>query len=278
MSWLVDRLRRIGAHPLLEPTVALVMRGWVTTSPVAFVARELSGRGGCFRYELRDFPGRLVLVRHGTGDVVTLGEVFRNFDYRPPPGPAGSLGRDGPRKVVDLGANVGYAGAYMSGLWPDSRIDAWEPDPHNAAVHEALIEIEGEERRWRVNRAAAAAAEGEAQFISGEVALSRLAGLDDASPGSGTLISVAVDDVLPQLEGVDLLKMDIEGGEWGIIADERFAANPPRCLVMEYHPEGCPGADPPTEVRKLLEDAGLTVGKVGRSPHGAGMVWAWRAH
>jgi len=72
--------------------------------------------------------------------------------------------------------------------------------------------------------------------------------------------------------------MDIEGGEWAILSDERFAAAPPRCLVMEYHPEGCPGADPPAAVREFLEGAGLTVGEVGRSPHGAGMVWAWRAH
>lgn len=278
MTRLVDRLRRIGAHPLLEPIVALIMRGWVTRSPGAFVARELARRGGCFRYELREFPGRSVLVRHGTGDVVTLGEVFRNLDYRPPAEVEESLGGRGPLRVVDLGANVGYAGAYMSGLWPDCRIEAWEPDPANADVHEALIGIEGEGVRWRVTRAAAGTATGEAQFISGEVALSRLAEVDMGRSKGAEVIDVVVEDVLSAIAGADLLKMDIEGGEWAIISDERFTAAPPRCLVMEYHPEGCPDADPPASVRGFLEGAGLTVGEIGRSPHGAGMVWAWRAH
>jgi FkbM family methyltransferase len=276
MTRVVDRLRRIGAHPMLEPAVALIMRGWATRSPLAFVARELARRGGCFRYELREFPGRSVLVRHGTGDVVTLGEVFRNFDYRPPPEVAEALGGGGPRRVVDLGANVGYAGAYLSGLWPGCRIDAWEPDPANAAIHEAMIGVEGEGARWHVTRAAAGARSGEARFISGEVALSRLAEVDMEGSAGSDVIDVEVVDVLPAIADVDLLKMDIEGGEWAIISDQRFAAAPPRCLVMEYHPEGCPGIDPPAAVRGFLEGAGLTVGEVGRSPHGAGMVWAWR--
>lgn len=275
MTRVVDRLRRIGAHPLLEPTVALIMRGWATRSPVAFVARELARRGGCFMYELREFPGRSVLVRHGTGDVVTLGEVFRNFDYRPPPDVAEALG-GGPQRIVDLGANVGYAGAYLSGLWPDCRIDAWEPDPANAAVHEALVEVEGEGARWRVTRAAAGARSGEARFIAGEIALSRLAEVDMEGSAGAAVIDVVVEDVLPEIAGTDLLKMDIEGGEWAILADERFAAAPPRCLVMEYHPEGCPGTDAAATVRRLLEGAGMSVGEIGRSPHGAGMVWAWR--
>ena len=266
----------MGAHPWLEPFVALVLRGLVTRAPVAFVARELLGRGGCFRYELRQFPGREVMVRHGTGDVVTLGEVFHRPDYCPPGPVAAVLGRNGPRRIVDLGANVGYAGAYFSGLWPASNIEAWEPDPTNAVIHELLIADDRREGRWELHRAAAGTQAGEAKFIWGDVALSKLESLSHSGAGDESTVTVRVDDVLPSVAAADLVKMDIEGGEWEIIADDRFAANPPRCMVMEYHPEGCPTGDPATAVREFLEASGLTVGDVGVTPHGAGMVWAWR--
>ena len=45
-------------------------------------------------------------------------------------------------------------------------------------------------------------------------------------------------DVLGQIAEADLVKMDIEGGEWGILADPRIARQ--RALVLEYHPRGLP--------------------------------------
>lgn len=277
MGLLVDRMRRAGAHPAFEPAVAVALRAWVTRSPVAFMARELLGVTGCYRYELRMFPGRSVLVRHGTGDVVTLGEVFHDFDYRPPPGAERVIAMRPGLRVVDLGANVGYAGAFFSGLWPGSTIRGWEPDPENAQVHERLIEVDGDSDRWSLRRAAAGAEDGEAEFVAGEVALSHLADLGHAD-ARGRTVTVAVDDVLDDLAAADLLKMDIEGGEWEILADPRFAEAALGCVVMEYHPEGCPGEHPARTVRELLEAARFQVDVLDESDDGAGMVWAWREH
>jgi hypothetical protein len=36
-------------------------------------------------------------------------------------------------------------------------------------------------------------------------------------------------------EPIDLLKMDIEGGEYALLSDPRFARLPIRALVMEWH-------------------------------------------
>ncbi|MBA3508594.1 MAG: hypothetical protein H0T19_00705, partial [Thermoleophilaceae bacterium] len=86
---------------------ALLLRARTVTSSAAFVAREATGRGGTFAYRLRDAPHLSVLVRHGRGDAVTLGEVFHERDYEPP----AELPAIRPGRIVDLGANVGYFGA-----------------------------------------------------------------------------------------------------------------------------------------------------------------------
>ena len=45
-------------------------------------------------------------------------------------------------------------------------------------------------------------------------------------------------DVFPYLAAADLVKIDIEGSEWEILADARFAGIAARVLVLEYHPQG----------------------------------------
>jgi len=275
MARIIDFLRRIGAQPWLLPLTALLLRSRTVRQSSAFVARELCGSSGCFRYELRQFPGHYVLVRHGTGDVVTLGEVFHTSDYSPPSEFEELFGERGPKQIVDLGANVGYAGAYFSALWPDAGITAYEPDPGNAAVHEHLISVDSELSKWRLVRAAAGNATGETQFVAGGVALSRVAAIGDEPAEGERLITVPVADVLPEICAADLVKIDIEGGEWALLRDSRFAANPPRALVMEYHPEGCGEASASAAAQQLLEQAGMTVVDSGPHDHGVGTLWAW---
>ncbi len=276
MSSLVEFLRRVGAQPRVVPLTALILRARTVRQPLAFALRELFGRRGCFRYQLRSAPGYHVLVRHGTGDVVTIGEVFYTLDYMPPAEVEALFSESGPRRILDLGANVGYAGAFFADRWPDAQITAYEPDPGNAAVHEALISADGLESRWQLRQAAAGNREAVVEFVAGGAALSRIAAIGRQRGDGEELIAVDVHDVLPEIAEADLLKIDIEGGEWAILGDPRFSEAPPRCLAMEYHPEGCPERDPAATARKLLEQAGLTVHQMWQHDHGAGMVWAWR--
>jgi hypothetical protein len=72
--------------------------------------------------------------------------------------------------------------------------------------------------------------------------------------------------------------MDIEGGEWVILGDPRFAAAPPRVVVMEHHPQGAPGPDPRAAALEALARAGLSAtASVFSTADGYGMLWAWRA-
>jgi FkbM family methyltransferase len=270
-----ERARALAAHPRIVPATALVLRARTVRRPWRFALRELAGRRGLVLHPLRA-SGARVGVRHGTGDVVTLGEIFHERDYEPPAPVAARLdGHPAPR-LVDLGANVGMFGAQALARWPAATCTGYEPDPANAAVHARVIAANGWEDRWELRRAAAGSQDGAAAFVAGEIALSRLA----AVGGAGTTraaIDVRVEDVLPVVARADLVKMDIEGGEWAILGDPRFAAAPPLALVMEYHADGAPaGADPRDAASALLAAAGLEVVEARRTGHGAGMLWAWR--
>jgi FkbM family methyltransferase len=265
----VDRLRRIGAHPLLEPAVALVLRGLTVRESARFVAREALGRRGTRAYRLRS-SGLTVVIRHQTPDVVTLGEVFHRPDYAFPPAVDAMLGpRDRELRVLDLGANIGLFGLWIQAQRPSSRVIAFEPDPANAAMLRSVVARNRLGARWEVLEAAAGAADGSVPFEIGRFALSRVASAGDAR--------VPMIDVLPRLTGTDLLKLDIEGGEWAIVGDPRFPSAAPPALVMEYHPHlAPPGNEPRAAIERRLHGCGYVVREILHHADGHGMLWAWR--
>jgi FkbM family methyltransferase len=273
----VDVLRTLGANPRLLPLSALLLRARTVRPASAFVRREGLKRRGLFTYRLRE-NGLLVRIRHGSGDVVTLGEVFHDHQYAPTAEVEQALGT--PRRVLDLGANIGLFGLFAAGRWPQAQITAFEPDPANACLHERTIEANALRGRWWLTRAAAATAAGHAEFVSGGVALSHLAATGEhhgAAEESGhARIEVELRDVLPLLAETDLLKMDIEGGEWAILGDPRFRDAPPRAVVLEYHPRFCPTDDPAGAAQAALTEAGLRVQAIWSRDDGHGMLWAWR--
>jgi FkbM family methyltransferase len=269
MAKLRATLRNAAGHPRVLPLTALLLRARTVHPSLAFIARSLARSHRTCVYRLRH-NGLQVAIRHGTGDVVTLGEVFHEHDYRPP----AQLERahKDVNNILDLGANVGLFGALAAGRWPHAQILAYEPDPHNAAVHQRTIALNALQGRWRLVRAAAGASDGSAAFIAGAVALSHL-----ATEGEAGAVAVPVEDVLPILAKADLAKIDIEGGEWAILADPRFRASPPRALVLEYHPRLCPNGNPRAAAEAALTAAGLHIQPVWHRADGHGMLWAWRS-
>jgi len=247
-----------------------------------FLAGEILRPPGVRVYRLRE-SGLKVALRHRGSDSATLAEVFYHRWYDPPAEVAQALGE--PRAIVDLGANIGMFGALAVTRWPGARIVSYEPDPANAAVHERTIAANGLSGRWNLVIAAAGARAREVRFAAGLNASSHvLAGAPneggDGAPNEGgesETITVSCVDVLDELAGADLVKIDIEGGEWEIICDPRFAAQPPRALVLEYHPMGCPGSDPRAQAEAALDRAGLRVSPIWDGEDGVGMLWAWRS-
>jgi FkbM family methyltransferase len=238
--------------------------------PVRFVYRELSASGRLARYRLRS-SGREVFIRHNTADPLVLDEIFYTGHYELPDHVAhmlDALGR--PPALLDLGANIGLFGVWALDRFPGAQITAFEPDPTNAAVARRTMGVNGAEDRWRLFEAAAMDRDGRVEFLSGVFSRSRI------EPGEGTIDVEAV-DVFPFLETVDLAKVDIEGGEWAILGDPRFRQLEVPAIVLEYHPDQAPGADPRTLALEAMRSAGYEAEVVDEFGPGQGMIWAWRA-
>jgi len=262
------------------------------TQPGRFVAAELSDSPSERRYRLRG-SGLSAQVRHPLLDMWILEEVFRSRVYQPPPEALRVLhALDRPARVVDLGGHAGYFALFMLGLLPGISIVSFEPDPDNAASLRRAIESNGLQGAWSLVEACAASRDGEVEFES-SFHLSRIARQDTALAEfqshlaaeipflAGTALletrprRVKSRDVFASLSEGDLLKVDIEGGEWEILEDPRFASLEPAAVVLEYHPAYCPSQDPEGIARSALESAGLESGP-SIPGDGAAVMWAWR--
>ena len=221
--------------PLLRLSFAL--RGSLVRERLRFAANELRRRPVTGVYHLRDSRVAIAL-RHHTGDVMVFDEIFSQHEYEPPHevGGRAMLRLPAAPRVVDLGANIGLFGAWVLGRFPEATIVAVEADPANAAIHRRTIEANGLAARWRLVEGFASTAPGVVRFAAGKHATSH------AADGGEDGLEVPAVDVLPELDAADLVKIDIEGAEWDLLADPRFGRTRPRVVVLEYHEEGCPRA------------------------------------
>jgi FkbM family methyltransferase len=225
------------------------------------------------RYHLRA-SGLAVHIRHDVfDDLATLVQTFGEDHFVPPPAAERALSALGrPIRAMDLGGNIGMFGAWFLSRHPDGQVTAYEADPGNARIHALTVEANSSQVRWELFPAAAGIADGEVRFVTGRGAHSRLADQDDADAAT-----VPVRDVLARGGDVDLLKVDIEGAEWPLIADPRFVEIPARVIALEYHLERCPSDDPLAAATSALERAGYEVAPANiTAPRGHGMVWGWR--
>lgn len=234
-----------------------------------------------WRFKWREHRGRPVVgayhtwsgvgyrIRHATRDVGIFAEVFIAGEYEPPMAVRERLdGLGRAPRVLDLGANIGLFAAYSREQWPDAAITAIEPDPENLE----LLRATAVDAKVVVVAACAATREGTVRFVAGEFAESHV-----ATDGSGEdTIELACVDAFRFAQSADLVKMDIEGSEWEILADARFAELGAEALAMEWHDIGCPHADPRGAAHAALENAGFEVLCENRPLASNGTIWALR--
>jgi FkbM family methyltransferase len=250
----------------LEAFISTCLRGRMVNQPLRFVARELTGRHGVSTYTLRNSRVSLRL-QHGTPDVLVLDEVFYQHLYDPPREVQQLLRT--PLRAVDAGANIGLFGVWLLSRYPGSEILSFEPDRRNAALLAQTIGANRAEHAWRMVQAAVAPAAGTLGFAGEEFATSHV--VDD--PHAPTVTAV---DFFAHAQDAQLVKIDIEGSEWEILADQRMAALPASAIVLEYHPERCPQRDTHAAAAQLLHAAGYRTKPIFKAATGVGMLWAWR--
>jgi FkbM family methyltransferase len=210
-------------------------------------------------------------IRHGTRDVGIFAEIFIAGEYDPPSAVAerlADLGR-APR-ILDLGANIGLFAASCRERWPGASVVSVEPDPENL---ELLRRTAADTDAIEVIAACATDHDGSVRFVAGQFAESHVADEESAEE----TIEVPCVDALRLAQSADLVKIDIEGSEWDLLADPRFASISAQALVMEWHEERCPHADPPAAAHAALRAAGFRVLGEHRPVASNGTVWALRS-
>jgi FkbM family methyltransferase len=254
--------RRVLTNRRVEPLVVTALRASPVRERIRFLACELRPTTDPRAYRLRE-SDLVVFVRHRTPDVAALGEVFYERQYEPPRAVAGFLdGLGRPPATLDLGANVGYFTLFASFRFPGSRIVAFEPDPANVELLRRTVRENG--LNCELVEAAASNRDGEVPFAAGGFTLSRIEAGGQPVPAL---------DVLPRLAEADLAKIDIEGGEWELLADRRFPEAAVPALALEFHRHlAPPGADAEQE----LAGAGYSIERRLPFGEGHGLLWALR--
>jgi FkbM family methyltransferase len=246
----------------VERVVSTLLRAALVQESARFTFRELTSRRGVRRYRLRESKLRIHL-RHATPDIFGLEQAFLQRLYEPPRAVSERLRRlDRPLRAVDLGGNIGTFGLHFLARFADASLTSFEPDPENARLLAATIEANHKDC-WQLVEACAAVEDGTVRFASGKFGLS---GTDEEGN-----IDVAALDVFPYLADADMIKIDIEGSEWSLLADARFAGLAATVVHLEYHERLCPHRDPEAEARRSLQVAGFSL-----EPSRAGTLWGWR--
>ena len=260
VRWRARRVKRSIADS------ALVHQRWL------YLAREAWRGPSTGRYLMRGSDVQVIL-RHHTDDTGVFAEIFRGNFYHVPEATAVDL-RSGatPPRIIDLGANIGLFGAWTLTHFPGSTMVAVEPDATTLRQLRQMVAMNGLSDTWTILPACASNRAGVTAFAAKGSSVSRM-----TEPGSADANSeVPVIDVFQHLQCVDVIKMDIEGGEWRIVLDPRWHDISARVVLMEYHPEGCPGEDAGVLARDVLQRAGFVVKTITHDQQGCGMLSAVR--
>lgn len=224
--------------------------------------------------------GDRIVLRHSSQfEIDAAYEVFVGEAYRcPRPLEPASV-----RRIVDVGANVGYTTVYWARRFPTATFEVFEPHPGHFAVLSRTVALNRLDARVKLHHAAAGCADEVSWLIDAGTA-STLKPAANAAEGSQG-IAVAVMDFFAAMRGrrIDLLKLDCEGSEYDILMDPRFGELEISNLVLEWHATvRHPAIE--RELRERLSTLGwnvdATINCVASPPNNlgllrSGMFWAF---
>lgn len=167
--------------------------------------------------------------------------------------------------VVDVGANVGFHTVVAArAVSPRGHVYAVEPVPWTVAVLQANVWRHGCGDVVTVLPVAAGAAADEMELA---IPAEGRSGTELAPLGSGgARVRLEPLDELVPAGAVDLLKIDVEGAELGVLAGaERLLEESPRLVVVvEFRPREPVAGTAPEAVLALYEGLGFELCSLGR--------------
>ncbi len=166
-------------------------------------------------------------IRANGEDTSLLRQIFVNGEY--------DLPSENVRRVVDLGANIGMATLYLSRKFPDAEIACVEPSPQNAPLLKRVIALNGV--RARVFEAAIGPADGSIDlFLSAQPDCTSV--VNAVNPvGVINVPQISMDHLMKDMgwDGIDVLKLDIEGAEKFLLTENQSWLEKVRMVVGESH-------------------------------------------
>jgi FkbM family methyltransferase len=155
--------------------------------------------------------------------------------------------------VVDCGANIGMSVLYFKYFYPNARILAFEPGRDAFQLLQRNVQANGL-NNVQLEPKAVGMQEGKASFfVDPNISGGTMNSLVPGRLGGVTTEDVDVVRLSNYITGpVDLLKIDIEGGEQAVLNDllSTNAISNVRQLVMEYHQHV---DQTPSETGRLLD-------------------------
>jgi FkbM family methyltransferase len=172
--------------------------------------------------------------------------------------------------IVDLGANVGLSCLWWAANYSRAEVIAFEPHPAHAAEARSNFALNPYGTRIEL-RQEAVGPKAASAWISDEGSSSQLS----STVGGG--FEAKVVDFFAGLSGrrIDILKIDIEGSEVGLLDDARFAALEVGAIVMEWHSPAGDGRGGKAWCIERLGEAGYRTYVTSESGQ-CGIVWGYR--
>jgi FkbM family methyltransferase len=172
------------------------------------------------------FNGYNIYIKDGT-DLGTFLEVFLHNEYK-----ISDLNFPVLR-ILDLGANSGYTSIYFADRFKNAQIVAVEADPDN--VKKLKINIAAYNGRITVEPSAVASKSGSVDFFRNfktSISGSTISRDNNAEKVSVPALTIA--DLEVKYGKFDLIKFDIEGGEWDVLYPNMLV-HQPQIWIGEYH-------------------------------------------
>ncbi len=189
-------------------------------------------------------------------DIINLFHLYREifiggvYDFK--------LESNAPR-IIDCGSNIGLSILYFKKVYPMAQIIGFEPHPviyktlqHNINVNNLNNVV--------IHQKAMSEEQGDLDFYLDEDDLGALNMGLVGRPGQSEKITVVADTLSNYITtDIDLLKLDIEGAEEGVLRQlyESGALNKVKNIVCEYHHHIENGIDRLSHTLRILEDAGF---------------------
>lgn len=223
----------------------LVQRiGW--RGAARYVRAVRGPKDNVYALRMRGVSGDL-WCRSNTSDRAVFSQVFIDQQYRLDlPNP------DLVRLVVDCGANVGFSTVWFASRFPNSTVVAVEPDPANYAMLKRNVAQFGD--RIVCMSAAVWPKDGRAKIECDSYGWGTR--IREALPyEDGDVDAISLETLLSRFPGggIDILKIDIEGGERELFCSEgiRTVLDRVGVMMIELHGQEC---------RRMFEAVALPAG------------------